>query len=88
MSEFKIEDGIPLPPNSRGAGYCKYPFAEMKVGESFLIAMPGATSQQRSSRASNVNATIRVFKQRDKTGKDKEFTRRAVDEGVRVWRVK
>lgn len=38
-SKFQLESGIPIPPKARGnrAGSSKYPFAEMQIGESFLI---------------------------------------------------
>lgn len=34
---MKIQKGIPIPPSTR----VKYPFAEMKVGDSFLIEGEG-----------------------------------------------
>ena len=73
---FEIEKGIPLAkvasPSSPRAS--KYPWADMEVGDSFLV--PG-TSVSRLS-PSVCSASRRVgFK----------FKTRTVEGGVRVWRV-
>ncbi|MDE2103663.1 MAG: hypothetical protein KGL39_40875 [Patescibacteria group bacterium] len=37
MAEYVIEDGVPVP-QTRFGRLAKYPFAEMKVGQSFVAA--------------------------------------------------
>ena len=36
-TKYKIENGVPMPKSGQGQ-ICKYPFAEMKVGDSFAVA--------------------------------------------------
>ena len=76
--EFKIERGVKMPPK---IGPCKYPWKDMKPGESFpMRPRKGerlAVLRNRMSCAANY-ACKRGF------GK---FTTRQMDGGVRVWRV-
>lgn len=73
MSVFTlVEKGIPLPPKRHNVkfGVGKYPFATMKVGESFLttdfaVAYAASWYGKRTGR---------------------KFATRAVEGGVRVWR--
>ena len=37
MSTYKIEENIPAPPDWRSSR-SKYPFSEMKVGDSFVVS--------------------------------------------------
>jgi hypothetical protein len=71
-----IESNVPLV-QARG-GYCKHPWKEMEVGDSFFVA--GTTVERLSSLA--VRAGRRLAE---------KFTCRTVKEqgvpGVRVWRV-
>ncbi len=69
---IKIEDGIPTPEENR-----KYPWHEMEVGQSFLV-----TGGPRCVMA--LRAALHSFNRHNKT---KRFISRAVDDGVRVWRV-
>ena len=69
MTEFKIETGFPIPVTSKA----KYPWAEMKVGDSFFVP---------AKVPSDINVTGAILN----TGF--KFIRRSVDDGVRVWRVK
>ena len=72
--EIKIETGIPMPPGLGQRGRSrKYPWREMKVGDSFLV--PGVTRQKWRSAPAGEKAT--GFK----------FATRAVEGGIRVWRV-
>ena len=72
MVEFKIEKGIEIP-KKKGAGRPdKYPWAAMEVGDSFMVA-------------NTKNAPSPPRKQLDA---GKVFTRRVVEGGHRVWRVK
>lgn len=70
MDEIKIEKGIPL-----AWGFYKYPFAEMEVGDSFLIP------DMKIGRMGHIRKQAEM-----KTGF--EFTCRTVPGGVRVWRVR
>jgi hypothetical protein len=65
---IKIESGIPMP--------AKFPFAEMKVGDSFLV--PEGMNK----------STVAVYANRyaKKTGYAK-FTVRKTAEGYRCWRI-
>jgi len=83
MSDFAIETGIPVPPrNSPGTGRppleygSRYPFATLKVGESFFLA-------GRNSRV--FSAYTRTWAMRN--GSLRKFRCRDVEGGVRVWRV-
>ena len=69
-----VEKNIPLPPPARGNGE-KYPWRSMNVGDSFFI--PGASSRKTGAHT-NAAGKRTGFK----------FTSRAVDGGVRIWRVK
>jgi hypothetical protein len=66
---FEIEKGVP-----RQAPNVKYPFADMQVGDSFLV--PRGTARIVASAA--VWAAARGY------GK---FSCRTVEGGVRVWRI-
>ena len=72
--EFKIEKGVPMPLGlgQRGAAQ-KYPWRETEIGNSFFV--PGRTA----SDFRNITHASR------KTGF--KFATRAVEGGVRVWRV-
>lgn len=69
MSEIKIDTDVPIPRRRN-----KYPWAGMKVGDSFLI--PGKCIQKVSGLTS---AGARCF-----GGK---YTARTVEGGVRIWRI-
>ena len=81
--EFKIDKNIPLPKRTRIA---KYPFAEMAVGDSFLIPVDFEELLPKTLRrmvAAKTTAAAGLRKQRsDKTA----FIVAEVPEGVRVWR--
>ena len=72
---YKIEAGIAIPSANRykGGRKSKYPFADLKVGESFLV--PSKTTM-------SFGATVQTARKR--TGFT--FTTRNVDGGVRIWR--
>lgn len=67
---FKIESGIPIPSKS---GDSRYPFREMKVGDSFFV--PG-------KKAANLAGCLGYYRTRYKI----TLVTRTVDGGVRVWR--
>lgn len=68
---YDIEDGIPVPKFTKKL---KYPFLEMKIGQSVLIT--DKKLLQIRSYASNVGKKIGY-----------KFKVAQTDEGVRVWRV-
>lgn len=72
---FKIEKNVPVPEKPSPIG--KYPFAEMNVGDSFLV--PGAQARR-------LQSAIQVFRRR--VGKDKKFIARDVEGGARCWRIR
>jgi hypothetical protein len=74
MSEFKIEKGVPIPERRHGKG--KYPWASLKIGDSFFVPGLYSSAQMASS----------IGFQRQKTGR--EHVCRKEGEGVRVWRTK
>jgi hypothetical protein len=69
MTEIKVDKNIPLPTNVSS----KYPFKEMKVGDSFLIT--GKTSSQVSY----------LMNEAKKHGY--KCISRTIDGGCRVWRI-
>lgn len=86
MTDFKIENGIPIPPPSHGGRAYKYPFPDMKVGDSFAI--PLANEQHRNGgdlAYARLKDASKRYEQRHGT-KYRVRTRR--EEGVvRCWRV-
>lgn len=72
MSSIKIDKGVPVP-NSYAKKH-KYPFPELEVGDSFFVATsPGKLSSQAWAMGKRLK---------------RKFTVRAVEGGVRVWRIK
>ena len=69
-----IDRHVPVP-LSAGRGLRKYPWDELRVGDSFLAPVRSITN------LSNTRALAQA-----KTGF--RFTLRTVPEGVRVWRIK
>jgi hypothetical protein len=76
--QFKIEKGVPLPSWQTGrAGQSKYPFADLQVGDSFLVPHFAKTSQ--------MSALIGRWQ---RTHSNQRFATRKVEGGgVRVWRI-
>lgn len=70
---YPIEDGVLLPEKAPGRP-AKYPFAALRVGQSFFVA--GGTQPVMACRASTFG--------KHHGGK---FVTRKVEGGVRVWRV-
>lgn len=69
---IEVESGIPLPDRARVRSP-KYPFDEMKVGDSFLI--PG-----------DVKKPTLIALAARKRHRPKLFTVRETSEGFRIWR--
>jgi len=86
---FKIESGIPLPKRtSMGRKGTEFPFADMDVGESFL--MPCDISEEKNivNRRRKLAAARKRFE--EKSDYDIELRTAVVSDdrgtGVRVWR--
>lgn len=80
---IRIEKGVKIPALLRQRGPIRFPFADMEVGNSFLVpATPDVIKK----------AMHRVYQQsvrfRKEFGSEYEFTMRKVDGGVRCWRTK
>ena len=77
--KYQIDKRIPLPPRKANA-HSKYPWREMKPGDSFFV--PHATHKWFTGGISN---------SRRKLGKHVKFAQRSVVEhgvnGIRIWRV-
>lgn len=80
---FQIESGVAVPPVSRvGAkGQSKYPFAQMHLGNSFMV--PTVDGAKEKTLARLRGAAQNYVKSVEVTVK---FTVRKVDGGVRCWR--
>ena len=76
---YAIEKDVPMP--ERFQHKPKYPFAAMKVGDSFLV--PGFNGA-RAKIASRLSASVYTQQKTDTA----RFTVSSVQRGVRVWRVK
>lgn len=74
MKAFVIEKNIPIP-----AAYDrvhKWPFANMEVGDSFLVDFSEATRRKLCTASSYYGKR-----------RGKKFSIRKLDNGIRVWRV-
>lgn len=71
---FEIEKGIAKPENTG-----LYPLSKMEVGDSFLV--PCEKKDNAKIRGRLASACIR------KSIRDKKFSVRAVDGGLRCWRI-
>lgn len=81
MKQFKISKGIPIPPiestpHMYGNVRRKYPFAEMKVGDSFEVKIA----------SHNLSAAARSFARRNNL--HWKFTVRQFMFYSRIWRIK
>lgn len=72
---FQIEKNIPIP--GVAARNTKYPFLQLEVGDSFFV--PCAEEQKKSFRGRLAGRVVKI--------KDRKFTVRSVDGGMRVWRI-
>ena len=80
---FQIETNIPMPDRTTpGRPASMYPLADMYVGDSFLVPMDPVTVEARRRVAS---ATSSYSKRNKESGV--KFSIRAVEGGLRVWRI-
>jgi len=78
--KIKIEKGVPLP-----ARYLKkYPFEEMKPGDSFSIVEPCKKTARKQADLLR-SACVYFVKKKNPAWR---FTTRVTKDGVRVWRIK
>lgn len=78
-----IEHGIPIPAHGN-VGAVRYPFREMKKGDSFFVRQePGESRKKLSARVRSASAQFR----RRSTGEVVSFTTRMEKNGIRVWRL-
>ena len=81
-----IEKGIPVPPKSVGGRPSKYPFGEMKVGDSFAIGIPAGREQQ--AIVTNLSSSAQAWVRRTPESPISFTVRAVVEEGsplVRCW---
>jgi hypothetical protein len=74
---FTVETNVELPTRKGGRSGSKYPFAQMDVGQSFLVGSADA-------KVTTLRSAIGAF-MKGHTGY--KFAVRAVEGGIRVWRV-
>jgi len=82
-SPYKIESGIVITGGSRNAeSWKKYPFAEWKVGDSFVIP-----EDDENGKPHRVAHALSVYNELHKT-KMQYASRKQADESRRFWRIK
>ncbi len=74
-TEFKIEKGVALPPPKR-----RYPFSEMKIGDSFFIPVEDPRTPDGDNR---IRATVHTSARNRKI----VATIQKVKGGFRVWKI-
>lgn len=87
----KIESGVPLPRRSNSGGRpCKYPFHDLKVGDSFAIPLGGdVLLTGNHGKKDRFLSTLRAAASQYSKRNGGKFTVRTMrDEGViRCWRI-
>lgn len=78
MTTYTIEKNIPMPPRTGGAA--KYPYADMAVGDSFLVPGKGNTKGQK------IVSSYTAFVAK-KLGGGRKFATRIAGDDLRVWRI-
>lgn len=88
--EIKIEKNIPIKRSGSGTGRwfeSKYPWREMKVGDSFQVKIKDKFLKKPAIQQSSIMTSGRTFLLYNKM--DWKFVTRKVDDKyIRVWRVK
>lgn len=80
MSKIQIQKNIPIPSKTTNR---VYPFNEMEIGDSFLSEYKA--EENKYAKSQKVYLAIWRFCQNNK---DKKFTTKSTDYGIRVWRIK
>lgn len=83
VTTYEIETNIPVP----GPIKREYPFAKLKVGESFLEP-EGTDGLPLRDLQNRLLCCARRYKRSSKTAAKKDFTTRTVPAGIRCWRIK
>lgn len=79
MTEFIIEDNVPVPARRRvGGGGRKYPWLELSVGQSFFVKNPPKIKN---------GYFVPLVAAPNKRYAPKKFISRKEGDGLRVWRV-
>lgn len=75
---FKIDNNVPIPGHKAGTkeGY-KYPFNDMRVGDSFLVQPDPVSGRNKIAAACSQHSKRHGGK----------FITRKTPEGIRIWRV-
>lgn len=74
---FKIETNVPMPVGSTSSHARKYPFGEMKVGDSLMV--PCSQERRQKTQNSVIGSAMRF--------KPMKFITRQIEDGVRIWRI-
>lgn len=86
MQIFTIERGLPIPTGGYRGQPSPYPFANLSIGDSFLVPFDfkvsgrALTPQQLRSRLHGAAACVR------RRHPERKFTIRNSEDGVRCWR--
>lgn len=91
-TQFVIQSNIPLPPRTYGPGAsAKYPFAAMRVGDSFAVSIADYNSRGKTPatvdrvQGTLMNCAYTYARSHDRRAKFS--TRKISDTTVRIWRV-
>ena len=93
MSDYEIENGIPMPSNavSKKTRRIKYPFAAMKIMDSFFVPCED-TKESETKTWNKISACLRNYNEKQTVHSNKIyqghiFTKEGSIYGCRVWRV-
>lgn len=76
-ARFIVETDVPIPPGGRERGASKYPFASMKIGDSFPVQDDEWIKRRVATSVSRWN----------RDNPSTKFIMRKTDNGARVWRI-
>lgn len=77
--EIKLETGIPIPSRAKSEA-AKYPWKEMKVGNSFVVPrINGEPMQLTRDRANKAVTYAKKY--------GHKYCTRTIEAGIRVWRI-
>lgn len=79
---FEIEKGVPYEPKLLRKP-CNYPYAQMEVGDSFLVPIKNGVEAIKIQR----RMTASVGQWRRLNAPEKRFATSQTEEGIRVWRI-
>ena len=79
---INVDSGIPIPKTIQLPRAHKYPYGEMKKGDSFFVE---CTAPEQKNRQCNLLTNAKAWCTRNK--KKFKFVSRFVEGGVRIWRI-